>query len=71
MIGIYVKNSIIYSIQQDLILNCINFESLWLELSIGINNKNSKNIAGGLIYHHPGTSMPEFSKQFSEPRKLT
>ena len=37
-----------------------------MELSIGITNKNSKNILVGLIYRHPGTSIPEFGKQLSE-----
>ena len=65
-VGMYVKNSIIYSIRQGLHIKYSNYESLWLELFIGINYKNSINILVELIYHHPGTSIFEFSKQFSE-----
>ena len=65
-VGVYVKDSIVYSIRQDLNFTSVSYESIWLEVSVVINSKNSKNILVGLIYRHPGTSIPEFSKKFSD-----
>ena len=65
-VGVYIKDSINYSIRQDLNFTSVSYESIWLEISVVINSKNSKNILVGLIYRHPGTSIPEFSKKFSD-----
>ena len=40
-----------------------NYESVWLELSVGVNNEK---ISLGLIYHQSGNSIREFTIQFSE-----
>ena len=65
-VGIYGKNPIICPIKQDLNFKWIIYEFLWLELSIVINNKNNNDILVGLIYCHPGTSILDFSRQFSQ-----
>ena len=57
-VGVYVKDSIVYSTRQDLKFTSVSYESIWLEISVLINSKNSKNILVGLIYRHPGTSIP-------------
>ena len=61
-----VKNSITYSIRKDLNFICVSYESIWLEISVGVNSKNNKNILVRIIYRHPNASIPEFSKNFSD-----
>ena len=65
-VGVYIKDSIVYSIRQDLNFKSVSYESIWLEISVVVNCKNNKNILVGLIYRHPGTSIPDFSKKFSD-----
>ena len=62
-VGIYIKNSIIHTLRTDLNFNSANYESVWLELSIGAHNEK---ILVGLIYRHPGSSINDFTKQFSD-----
>ena len=62
-VGIYINNSMTYTLRSDLIFHSANYESIWVELSVGVN---SKKILVGLIYRHPGTSVTEFTKQFSD-----
>ena len=57
---------IVYSIRQDLKFTSNSYESLWLEISVGINSKNNRNILVGVIYRHPKASIHEFSKKFSD-----
>ena len=65
-IELYVKDSIVYSIRKDLNFTSVSYEYIQLEISVGINSKNSKNILVGLIYCHPKASIPEFSRKFSD-----
>ena len=44
---VYIKKSILYTIRQDLKFTCSKYESLWVEISVGINSNNSKNILVG------------------------
>lgn len=62
-VGIYIKNSIIHTLRTDLNFTSANYESVWLELSIGAHNEK---ILVGLIYRHPGSSINDFTKQFSD-----
>ena len=57
---------IVYLIRQDLKFTSNSYESLWLEISVGINSKNNRNILVGVIYRHPKASIHEFSKKFSD-----
>ena len=59
----YVSNSIKYTLRTDLIFTCENYESVWLEISIG---KNNESLLVRLIYRHPGNSISDFTKQLSE-----
>ena len=61
---VYIKQSILYTIRQDLKFTCSKYESLWLKISVGIHSNNSTNILVRLLYRHPGHSIIEFSKQF-------
>ena len=63
---VYIKKSILYRIRQDLKFTCREYDTLWLEVSVGINSNNSKNILVRLIYRHPGKSIQGFSKKISE-----
>ena len=58
-VGLYIKSSLIYSLRTDLIFFSSNFESVWIELSTGLNNKKK---LVGLIYCHPGASIADFTK---------
>ena len=49
-VGVYVKDSIICSIRNDLNFTSVSYESMWIEISVGINSKKSKNTLVGLIY---------------------
>ena len=62
-VGIYNKNSIIHTLRTDLNFTSANYESVWLELSIGAHNEK---ILVGLIYRHPGSSINDFTKLFSD-----
>ena len=62
---LYIKSSILYSIKQELTFTCSKYESLWVEISVGKNSNDSKNILVGILYRHPQTSISEFNKEFS------
>ena len=59
----YFKASIVYLIRQDIKFTCVSYDSICLEISAGMNNKNSKNVLVGLIYRHLEILIPEFSKK--------
>ena len=62
-VGIYVNDSVTYTLRTDLIFTSENYESVWLEILIG---KNNENVLVGLIYRHPGNSISDFTKEFSD-----
>ena len=56
----------VFSLRQDLKFTCREYESLWLEIYVGVNSNSSKNILLGLIYRHPEKSIQGFNKKSSD-----
>ena len=52
--GIYVKNSIIDTLWKEFNFTSANYESIWLELSMGVHIEK---FLVGFIYGYPGNSL--------------
>jgi len=66
--GFYVKDTLVYKIRNDLLLNSSNpgdFESTFIEIII----PNKKNLILGCIYRHPSSTIKikDFTENFIEP----
>jgi hypothetical protein len=59
-LSLYVKDNLDYRVRHDLSYTSHDSEMLWIELDGGELNLKS-NIAVGLIYRRPGSSIPDFN----------
>ena len=53
-VGLYIKNSILYKIIDELDLKLNFVENIWIEVEA-----NKKSIAVGVVYRHPGYSVSQ------------
>ena len=61
-VAIYVKNDLNVIERNDLNINNISFEAIWIE----ILNSKTKNILCGCIYRHPNSDVEEFTNYVSK-----
>ena len=71
-VGVYISNQIEYSIRDDLSLNLLTCEDIWLNVTVKANNTPNckkphyENLVVGVIYRHPDNKYSAFSESLSK-----
>ena len=63
-VALYIKDSLNVNIRYDLLFHDIEYESIWVEITVRSAKLN--NIIFGVVYRHPQNSIPVFTDKFSE-----
>ena len=55
--GIFVRDSLTYHVREDIIIDCDNVESCWLEIDV-----HPVPVIVGCVYRHPGGALSKFNE---------
>ena len=62
-VGIYIANNLKTTIRPDIVINCEQVESCWIEIDAG---PNKKRYIIGCIYRHPHSKVAAFTEKLDE-----
>jgi len=69
-VGLYLSDSLQYTIHEDLSLNLPHCEDLWIDIKVNqsspfskSNPNNIQNLIIGVIYRHPGRKYDDFREK--------
>jgi hypothetical protein len=62
-VGIYIANNLKTTIRPDIVINCEQVESCWIEIDAG---PNKKRYIIGCIYRHPHSKIAAFTEKLDE-----
>jgi len=60
-VGIYINNSLLFQLRNDIPTMIVNSESLWIEVCVC-----NKKCVIGVIYRHPSNDIQSFTHNLSE-----